>query len=1049
MFPPHGVDQTIHVAILIGILVLLVLTETFGWVFTGLVVPGYLASLFVLEPASAATVVFEALLTFAVSRVVSDLASRSGAWSAFFGRERFLLLVFVSIAVRQACELWLVPDVLGFIDERLDTSYRLARTFSSVGLVLVPLTANTCWKLDVRRGVIQVAVPTLATFAILYLVLLPYTNLSFARLEISHENVALDFIGSPKAYILLLTSAYLASRYNLRYGWDYAGILVPALLTLAWFSPFRLVTTLVETVTLVGLVRTITWAPGLRTANIEGPRKVALVFAISFLLKWGLGWVVDPTAFGGTGVTDLFGFGYLLSSLLAVKILQKDTVGRIAVPTALVSVLALIVGSALGFGLDQLAPSPAPIAIARPIEPSPVTTVLARTPRGVVALGHVRARLDIAGDVPLARGVDELDRYAELWAAIAGWLDAPGDRGRLEVERRAASLGLVVRPAGTVGARAAWAVFELEERLIAHVGWDTALLVPGARGPVIAVPRPASEPPTAEVAAALCERIACRAVIVSGLDLAAGIAAGRQPHGVACGALRDVPTLALRADASLARGRAVLHLANEQPELNVSALWPRGLELSWQASPLDPESRASILRAHPDDYWNVVADVSSIAIARDVSIEAWFARWFDSTTSAVDPRITHRPPSQSELRFLELLVAKPALDGDDLRIANAMAGIIGYEARILADGVAPDSECWLIAEASPRQLGWGVVLGRVVPPAVPGSGAIAIEVPRPRRETGTWRLGVELWRRSGAAALLVADGDIPDDRSDADPTTPWNTTTTFQAFHQAIHGARTFGGRDRGLILQVRGFGIAQPFRDPVVVALTRPVLVADQVPPRLAALLAATAESDTAIPRYYDGARELVELAGTGNPQLDYCARFETASCATLWFSPSVRARYGEVDRARELATLVRASLPLTFQSASAALLEPALGAPDPARAAALRRRFAAIVRTAEAYAVEHNVHLLRELSTLASDLAAGIDVRAGSSDELGRPFLRIELREADHVVRGVVLIPAGIGQIDLDAGTDSTRVSESLARRPRVITVTGRAPDGARRAN
>ncbi|HWU86073.1 MAG TPA: poly-gamma-glutamate biosynthesis protein PgsC/CapC, partial [Kofleriaceae bacterium] len=348
LFPPYGIDQTIHVAILIGVLVLLALTECFGWVFSGLIVPGYLASLFVLAPASGATVVFEAVLTYLLATLISNAVPRSGAWSPFFGRERFLLLIFISIAVRQASELWLVPEGMRLVDDQLGTAYRLTHTFSSVGLVLVPLTANMFWKLDLRRGLLQVAVPTALTFALLHYVLLPYTNLSFARLEITYENVALDFMASPKAYILLIIGAWLASRWNLLYGWDYAGILVPALLGLAWLSPARLATTLVETLVLVMLVRGLVLAPGLRTMNLEGPRKVALVFAVSFLLKWSLGWVLGPTV-SDLRITDLFGFGYLLSSLLAVKILQKDAIAQIAVPTVVVSVLTLAIGSAVGF----------------------------------------------------------------------------------------------------------------------------------------------------------------------------------------------------------------------------------------------------------------------------------------------------------------------------------------------------------------------------------------------------------------------------------------------------------------------------------------------------------------------------------------------------------------------------------------------------------------------------------------------------------------------------------------------------------------------------
>jgi hypothetical protein len=42
LFPTSGLDQTIHVAVLVGLLTSLLLTEWLGWVWSGLVVPGYL-----------------------------------------------------------------------------------------------------------------------------------------------------------------------------------------------------------------------------------------------------------------------------------------------------------------------------------------------------------------------------------------------------------------------------------------------------------------------------------------------------------------------------------------------------------------------------------------------------------------------------------------------------------------------------------------------------------------------------------------------------------------------------------------------------------------------------------------------------------------------------------------------------------------------------------------------------------------------------------------------------------------------------------------------
>src|SRR6266545_4109342 len=116
LFPPHSLDQTIHVAVLVGVFALLFGSEVFGWVWSGLVVPGYLASVFIIQPAAGVTIVFESLLTYLLARALSELFSRSGVWSPFFGRERFLLVILVSVIVRQSSQLWLMPSILSAVD---------------------------------------------------------------------------------------------------------------------------------------------------------------------------------------------------------------------------------------------------------------------------------------------------------------------------------------------------------------------------------------------------------------------------------------------------------------------------------------------------------------------------------------------------------------------------------------------------------------------------------------------------------------------------------------------------------------------------------------------------------------------------------------------------------------------------------------------------------------------------------------------------------------------------------------------------------------------
>ena len=50
LFPESGFDRSAATPVFAGVLVSWFFTETFGWVFAGLVVPGYLATLFLLEP---------------------------------------------------------------------------------------------------------------------------------------------------------------------------------------------------------------------------------------------------------------------------------------------------------------------------------------------------------------------------------------------------------------------------------------------------------------------------------------------------------------------------------------------------------------------------------------------------------------------------------------------------------------------------------------------------------------------------------------------------------------------------------------------------------------------------------------------------------------------------------------------------------------------------------------------------------------------------------------------------------------------------------------
>jgi len=337
LFPKAGFDQSATTPVLLGVLVSWVFTEAFGWVFAGLVVPGYLAALFIIDPRSAAIDVVEAVFTYGLARAIGEHLAQTGITSRLFGRERFFLVVLVSIVVRLAVDGVILP--------------RLASHASwafSVGLVVVPLTANACWKTGLPRGVIQNGVPALVVYVLLRFLFIPHTNLSLAGFTLATENIAASFLSSPKAYILLLTGAVLAASANLRYGWDFNGILIPALLSLVVVSPVKFTATIVEVLVLVFVVRLLIQITPLKRSNIEGPRRLVIFFTVDYALRFVFAATVGKDL-PGADVVDLMGFGYLLPTLLAVKISQKQITALVILPAIQISLAGFLLGTLVGF----------------------------------------------------------------------------------------------------------------------------------------------------------------------------------------------------------------------------------------------------------------------------------------------------------------------------------------------------------------------------------------------------------------------------------------------------------------------------------------------------------------------------------------------------------------------------------------------------------------------------------------------------------------------------------------------------------------------------
>jgi hypothetical protein len=371
---PQGLEGTLVIPIFVGVLVMAALNEAWGWDFVGVVVPGYLAAIFLLEPTVAVVALAEALATWAVAVALDRGLTAARITFPVFGRDRFFLILAASVAVRIALEGFVLQSVAVALAGRFPALEARRHELFGIGLVLVPLAANRLWAGGVRRGSFQLMVETGLVILILRGLLLPFTNFALAGFDPTYDPLALAFLTSPRAQMALLVTAAVASQWNRRYGWDYHGILVPALLGLAVLAPVKLLATVVEAIAVLLVARGLLLLPRLRTLNVEGARRVVLCFCVGVAFKMATARLAVEHL-PGYRPTDLLGFGYVLPSLLAERIWLKQSAALVFVPTLQTAVAGFALTTAGAAALAVIAPA-APAML-----PSLVRAVAAWRPR--------------------------------------------------------------------------------------------------------------------------------------------------------------------------------------------------------------------------------------------------------------------------------------------------------------------------------------------------------------------------------------------------------------------------------------------------------------------------------------------------------------------------------------------------------------------------------------------------------------------------------------------------------------------------------------------
>ena len=906
LFPASGLDNSLFTAVFLGLLLLFVLTESFGWVFTGLVVPGYLASVFVIQPTAGAVILLEAVVTYFVARGVSDWGARFLPYNRFFGRERFFLILLCSVVVRLVFEALVLPAAGAALVGDGWLPPTLLTNLYSVGLIVVPLTANMMWRTGAWGGLPQIILPTAAIYAALQFVLIPYTNLSISDFELTYENVALGFLASPKTYIILLTGAYLATRNSLAWGWDSHGIVVLALVALAWLSPMKVLTTVVEVLVLVVAVRAFLVLPGVRTANLEGYRRIVVVFGIGFALKFAACHVMAAT-YPGLRATDYFGFGYLLPALLALKILQRGSATVILLPTLQTSLVALALGTGIGLGLALIDPEPG--------EAAPIKAALQHEDvRGGVVSEVQRAsgRL-LCGLQPALRHGSDATAQLQAWQALVGDLADAEPDAEADLQRRAGELGVqMTSMVDPHDHEPYWILREPPGALDGLRGWGVVVVRPGAGSPlVVEVPHPVQDASSLVAGAVLFQDLDARMLLVSGVDpgldmspTARMSSGGGLPLTAARRALEDRPVLEVRT-AVMLDTTMIWERPGTLPAGDVQRVAATVGAVDLQRVPLDGTDaygarsagsrarvalssgglRACQVRAHPRDTGHELNRRESRGLSSLAGSE-----WFVDQVTAQG----YRDPRETERMFLDREVMTPLLqrpeafvdDPELLAYLDRVAALANYAVQRVELGTG--EPVLLLYEAVPATRGWGSVLVR------PRSAtARFVAVPKPATERYSLDLALHLMRELDGRSLLVAGAEPTatlDETSNV--VGEGNLETVFTHAHRVAFRVTPVGADgEPPLGLQVRGYRSWRPLRSPVI--LSTGLLAADLThQPRGLAAVGEILQGLGVPVRSYDGSRELVALRGYGIPQVHVARNLDGLAYGVMWASRDLRRR-------------------------------------------------------------------------------------------------------------------------------------------------------------
>jgi hypothetical protein len=944
IFPEGALSASVITTVWVGVWIVAFFNLRLGWTFSGLVVPGYMVPIFMAKPWSGAILIVEGILTYFIVWLASERLARVGFWSSLFGRDRYFALLLTSIPVRAVFDAILLPALGQWLNDRFHVEFDYENNLHSFGLILIPLIANQFWKTGLRRGLGPMAVTIGLTYLIIRFVLMEFTNFSVGNLQYMYETLATDLFASPKAYMITLTAAFVASRMNMYYSWEYHGIHIPALLALQWFEPIKILSTFVEAGIVYILAGALLHAPWFRSQNFEGARKVLLFFNVAFAYKMAVGFFCLkylPTV----KITDYYGFGYMLSTLMAVKSHEKGIPFRLTRATLQVSTVGALAGTCIGFVLMYLVPRAWSV---RPGTPPPREVAWTSGERLVDYLRRKKVALyqkKVPGSVAVP-SVEQLDAFTRGVEAVIAY---GRDRDAERLDRARDAL-----------AAANYQLEMIQERYLClrenppERGWGLYVLdLQHPHGLAVEVPAPLDEWATLDAGLLLFQKLDGRALALAG----SGRKTNRDTTSDALLAQRTIfqafHRVAGRRDVVQVRGyteEAIRALAGvrpqegdlELPEID-SGLWvksalPPGLNLAilrdmagpyqihWHEAPFPnvqreatPAEFAELFLSRADR--RVLLGKTAVGLRGELAAARIQEEEGDLSQRLLEMRLqiaeagtnAYRPATQEDLLYFDEEVLTPLLKIVRIRSASGRlsakgeeelqpvaqaASLFGYRLVRFRDR-RTDTEALILAEpdasagrepADPAHArrNWGTCvfrLGRREP--------YLIQVPRPLFEQYSYEFGVALFERLQASVFVTA-GAHPNANQDnsADLLSPRNKLNlAFLAAQVVLREAR-----DRPLLfVQSRAFGVQEtgvfPDAD-VLLAWSE----GNTKPESLSALgrpLYDVLARDKMVIRFVDGAADVMGYEATGVLQFSYLAATRNKEMVLVWLSPLARTSY------------------------------------------------------------------------------------------------------------------------------------------------------------